>query len=387
MKFKWIILMLLILSTIIISGCWDSIELNEQATVLGTGIDLTEDKEYLYSAQIVIPSALGGSQQGGGGGGGKQFFVVTVTAPTFEEAIRKMQTKVSRRLNWGHRQSVYIGERLAKHGIRDIFDVFTRDPNSRIIGEVSVIKGYQALEALKMSVPLEYTPTIATLKKHEEKYTSVKNILLDFFVVSASETKSPTLPTLTIKEGEEDLLTIGSAIFDKETKVIGFLNEEETNDKLWILKDLTNQEIIVPIPEEKGTINLRLNKLKSKVKPMLVQDHVKFQITLSGNGRVIESSASLDLTKAETLEKVEQAAEDYTEKRVSQLIKKVQSEYGADIFGLGETFFRKNPSQWKKIKNDWETEFQQADVSVKVDLTIQQIGLTGSSQLQQDNDY
>jgi spore germination protein KC len=64
----------------------------------------------------------------------------------------------------------------------------------------------------------------------------------------------------------------------------------------------------------------------------------------------------------------------------SKLIEKVQSEYRSDIVGLGKTVFRKNPSQWKKLKNDWEKEFQEANVSVNEDLTIDLIGTIGAPQ-------
>ena len=98
-------------------------------------------------------------------------------------------------------------------------------------------------------------------------------------------------------------------------------------------------------------------------------------------GPLVEGITSyIDLKKPENVKRMEQDVERTIEKRVSQLIKKVQSEYGTDIFGLDETVIRKNPSQWKKRKNNWKEEFQEADVLVDVDLTVELIGLTGEPQ-------
>jgi spore germination protein KC len=378
MKKKRITFMLFSLSLLVMTGCWDSIELNEQAIVLGIGADLTEDGDYQVSAQVVLPSAMGGTESGGGQG--KKFFVATESGATYHEAFQNLQSKISRKLNRNHKQSVYIGERLAENGIRDIIDVFTRDPDARVMGDISVIKGHQALDALKISDPLESTSALASLRIHEHMEVAAKAKLLNFLVVNASESMSPSLPALGLEQGQNSLQSVGSAILNKNLKLVGFLNENETKDKLWVLGELLHQDITASITQEKGKINLRATNLKSNIQPLINQNKVKFKITLTGEGEVKLNNTNFDLTKPDKVEIVEQELEKYYEERISQLIKKVQKEYKTDIFGFGDTIFRKDPTQWKKIKNEWGKEFSEAEITVKVELTINKIGLTGSSE-------
>ncbi|MGR5961558.1 Ger(x)C family spore germination C-terminal domain-containing protein [Bacillus paranthracis] len=40
--------------------------------------------------------------------------------------------------------------------------------------------------------------------------------------------------------------------------------------------------------------------------------------------------------------------------KLSKLLKKVQKQYGTDIFGFGEAIHRKYPSEWKGLKKELE---------------------------------
>jgi len=75
---------------------------------------------------------------------------------------------------------------------------------------------------------------------------------------------------------------------------------------------------------------------------------------------------------------VEKEVEEQFERSVLHLIKKLQKKYKTDIFGFGDTIYRRYPSQWKQIKNQWKQEFTKVDVSVDVNIAIRLIGLTGA---------
>lgn len=378
MKKKLNVFLLLSLFLLVTSGCWDNVELSEQAIVLGIGRDLTEKGDYQVSFQIAVPSALGSSQSGGGGQG-KPFFVVTGSGPTLTAAHEDLQSKISRKINRRQRLSIYIGERLARHGIKDIMDLITRDSEAEIMSDISVVKGAEALDVLKIAYPLESFSSKATLNIHEQVHREeASRTFLDVLVANDSESMSPTMPVLKIEKEKETFQTAGSAIFDKNLELVGFLNENETKDKMWIEGTLLHQFTDVFIPQGNGKIGVRITNLKSKIKPMVDQNKVKFQVTLVGKGAVKENNTNFDLTKPDKVKIVEHELEKYMEKRVSKLIEKVQKEYGTDIFGFGDTVFRKDPYQWKNVKNEWEKNFQEANVSVKVDLTIRLIGMTGS---------
>jgi spore germination protein KC len=69
----------------------------------------------------------------------------------------------------------------------------------------------------------------------------------------------------------------------------------------------------------------------------------------------------------------------HVEESVLRTITKVQKKYGTDIFGFGDAIHNENPSLWKSLKNNWDMEFSKAEVSVKANLTVRRIGVTGPS--------
>jgi spore germination protein KC len=66
-------------------------------------------------------------------------------------------------------------------------------------------------------------------------------------------------------------------------------------------------------------------------------------------------------------------------KDVSHTISHVQKVYGLDIFGFGEAVHRKYPTDWKTLKRNWNEKFAEADVIVKGNVTVEDVGATGPS--------
>ncbi len=52
------------------------------------------------------------------------------------------------------------------------------------------------------------------------------------------------------------------------------------------------------------------------------------------------------------------------------LIKKVQSEYGADIFGFGVKLHEDKAEEWNKVENNWEEVFKDLKVNIKTNVNI-----------------
>ncbi|GMX60098.1 spore germination protein GerKC [Paenibacillus elgii] len=377
-----IIIALILFAT---TGCWDRVELNDRAIGHGWGLDLTSDNQYLLSAQLTIPSQVKDTSSGGRGKE-KKFFVVAGTGKNINQAVQNMQTKVSRILFRGQRRAIFVGEEMARHGIKDVLDIVTRDPTLRLRSNISVVKGMKAIDMLEMSYPYEPIPSIASSKIYE--FTSgglVDTSLLDFLVAATSEYDHPIIPVFEMKsysqerekKEEKRLQYAGSAIFSKDLKVIGFLNNNQTRARMWVTSQFKRQTLIAFNPKGAGNISVNIVKMKSNIQPVIRKNKVKIYVTLTGKGDVVENNTNLDLTKWNNFQTVEKALEKDTETYIYRTIRNVQKIYGADIFGFGEAIYRKNPNQWERLKNQWDKEFSKADVSVRVKLTIKRIGLTG----------
>lgn len=92
-----------------------------------------------------------------------------------------------------------------------------------------------------------------------------------------------------------------------------------------------------------------------------------------------ENNTGLDLTKTKNIALLQKELNKTVEKNILKTITKVQKEYGTDIFGFSDVIHRKNLDQWKSLKKNWDKVFPEAEISVKANLTVRRIGVTGQS--------
>lgn len=60
-------------TTLLLSGCWSKKELTDLAIVAALGIDKNEEGRYVGTLQIINPSNVAGGMQGGGGSQGPPY--------------------------------------------------------------------------------------------------------------------------------------------------------------------------------------------------------------------------------------------------------------------------------------------------------------------------
>jgi spore germination protein KC len=386
---------IVVLSMFLLTGCWDSMELNDRAIELAWGIDKEKNNLIKISTQVIIPSNIGGGDGNGvsGGSQGKSFFVETGIGKDTLEAVDKMQTKLSRQIFRGQRRIILIGESMGRKGIKDILDTYTRDPSINLLTDIFVVKGGTAQEFLKTSYPLENIPAIGAIKEYNQIGSQKTLAFLNFLLAANSEGSCPTMPSIVFgstpsptggasggKPSESNGFRIGGiGIFNKNLKLIGFLNVEESKETRWVTGKLKNIAITSRVGKEKGYISLDVNKLDSKIDPIIQRQKIKILVTLSGQGAIRENNTDIDLTEFKNIAIVQNDINREVEKNVLKTITKVQTKYGTDVFEFSDAIQRKDLNRWKSIRKNWDKEFPKVEVSVKSNLTIRRIGVTGRS--------
>lgn len=150
-----LVLVPILMSALVLTGCWDRIEVNDIAIVTTTSFDREEDGRFRVGVQVPLPGQMGGSTGGGGGtSGSKPFYVDSEVGSSLREAVQNLQSRMSRRLFFSHRRVLVIGEGLARSGIRDLFDVSTRIPENRLTTRVVIAKG-KGIDLLKAQPQFE----------------------------------------------------------------------------------------------------------------------------------------------------------------------------------------------------------------------------------------
>jgi spore germination protein KC len=377
---KRAISIIMLISLLFATGCWDRTEINDLALEMGWGLDKAEGGQIQSSAQVVIPSKM---KTEGSGGGGKPYFVVFGTGRTTLEAAQDMQAKLSRKVLRSHRRVLLIGEPLAQQGLENILDTYARDPEVRLRTDVFVTQNNTAKDFLEIPYPLETIPAIGALKEHTSMGGFGNIVLLNFLLDASTEGSCPTLPimkaTTSGKEADQPdgFAYAGRALFDKNLKMVGSVSAPEAQLMFWVKSANKYLTIAGYIPEGNGAVSIDMIRPKGKIEPVMKGGKLTFQVLLISKGAIRENNTNFDLRQRQNLKVVESVLESESAKRVKQLITKVQKEYGTDVFGFGEAVHRKYPYKWKQMKKDWDRQFSEADISVTAQITIQRVGLTG----------
>ena len=392
------LLVALVLVMVTFSGCSGKDTkrgLNSLAIVIGLAIDKSEgenqgfetfgeEKEkILMTTQVVRNDSVGqqgSSQQGSGssekGDVGKPYWNVEVVGGNLLETIRAATHITNRSLYLAQNQVVIISSDVAKDGIAKYLDFFFRDHETRYDVSLIIADG-KAGKVLATESHLDTLPAqdLYKLINSQKRDSGTPDCTLFSFMRDyKTPYKSALVPFVRIIEPENEerspfLFVAGSAIF-KEDKMVGLLDEEQTRGILWVTDkvsdgivalDFNGIDISLEILDSKGKFDAKYSdgKITVKSKAEVVFSLGEYQ----GAGRFDE----------ETIEKMKTMAEDKIKKEIKEAFGKVQ-EKGADIFGVGNYFYRFDYKKWQGFKENFEELYKNAEIQVDVDAEIIRTG-------------
>lgn len=364
--------LLLIVAAIVLSGCWDRIEVNDLAVVSLVGIDQAE-QGIRVTVNIVAPKQAG---TGGGGGGAPGqatgFVVYSSEGSTTLEALRRMQLSLPRRLFFGHARALVLGREFAQAGIRPAIDFWSRHPESRLLMRMMVAEN-QAEELLRAAPKLEKLLSEAlreTINLSGRSRTMLRDIIPEL-----RNGGNPVMPTIRVvlgPDGQQDVIVSGSAVFDGD-RLIGYLGAGEMVWLKWIQGNADRAVVSVNAGRHKASFQLL--RAGSFVRPEHVNGRLQIRIWASAEARLMENSADLDVQKAGVLPLLRQTLEDQVRRQITRLVRRSQEEIRRDFLGMGDAVHRWFPAQWERtLKARWVQVYPEIPVVVDVSVPILSTG-------------
>ncbi|MGC5328084.1 Ger(x)C family spore germination protein [Brevibacillus sp. SYSU BS000544] len=372
-------ILFVLLPSLLISGCWDRVELNDLAIITAAAIDAKKDNKIELTIQVFAPRSLSGGGITGGGSTENLTLVRSGEGINMADAMSKLQTKLPRRLFWGHCKVYVFGEEMAKRGIAREMDFLLRHPEPRERSYMYISKG-EASTIMELMPPLErYSGEV--LRELSDLRIGMTVTMKDLQVMLREDSKSAILPFVEIlpqRKNEMKLHTIpflfGSAVFHKD-KMIGRLSQRETRGVLWIRNDIITTTVSVKTEENKGSISLQPVKETTKLVPEINEGKWIMNINIEAEGDLVQNETNLDLLNPQLLRKIEKDVRQDIVRRVEIALNRVQKEMKADVFGFGEAFHRKYPKEWAKVKDNWTETFVKLEVHTHVKAYIKRPGL------------
>lgn len=396
MKQRLAMLVMLLTLLILITGCWNRRELNDLAIAVAMGIDKSGD-EYLVSYQVVDPGEIAAKT---GGAGRSPVTLYQEKSDTVFEAVRKITTQSPRKIYSAHLRMLVIGEELAKDGLGNVLDFLSRDHELRTDFYIVVAKGTKAESVLKILTSLEDIPAnqmFSSLETSEKAWSTTMKITLDELITNlVSESNHPTITGIRIKGSQEygetkknveeidspGRLQYAQIASFKKDKLIGWLNEDESQGFNYTQGQVISTIEDVTCPKG-GKLGVELIRTQEKIKGKVEKGKPNIEVELQAEGNVADVACHIDLTKTKSIYELEKRVEQDIKRKIEAALNKAQKKLKTDIFGFGEAIRRADPKAWKEMKKDWDQEFVDLSVNVKVDVKIRRVGTVGNSFLEE----
>lgn len=375
---KIIFVIIMLLSILFITGCWDRKEINDVAILQLTAVDVGADpKSYQAHIQVAIPSKKNDPQSGSGGKNNKSYLPLTIYGNGLDELTITAERELSRSMITSHRRIFIVGEALARRGIKDILDHISRDPKMRLSTYFIVAKGMKAKELVETEYPLEPYPAEALRELIKLKMRAPTK-LRDFFVASTSPGMQPIAAGFSKSDGKDAKFSLNSLAIFRNFKLVGFVEDEEAMALNSMFGGETTGIIKLKLPDEKKDISVLITELKVQRSLKIKKEKPIFRFKVHASGRIVDNMTSIDLANPSYIDKLNIVLQKKIEQVFEALATKLQTEYEADSIGLGADIHKKNPKYWKKIENKWPKIFKEQEINWEVKANITGAGISGA---------
>lgn len=366
---KLVVLLSVFLVIPLLTACWDYREVNEMSIVVGFSVDKGSTSKFLVTYEIV-------DMQEAGKEGKVKSVLLESEGDTMLEAARNAISKNFPKLYFGHAVAVAISKEIAQEGVIDVLDFITRDAETRLSIHLFVSEEETAGKLLRVKPVAEELLAIEINNILKEQRYLAKAIPVQTyeFVNSIIEEGVSCVMTSAciVSNGEDEVINIcGSAVF-KNDKLLGFIDGEETKVLSFILDRIEGGVIVVKIGSgnNESRFSLEIKKSSTKLKPVIKDNKLSIEIEIDTRVALDEHISEQNYNTKKGQEELCRVAEEQLKGDIEKLIKKMKTEFSSDIFGFGNSIYKKHPKLWKEIRENWEQEFKEIEVTIKPQVKI-----------------
>lgn len=323
MKIK---ILLLIISLIPLTSCFDYKELNNRFIIEGIGIDYI-DNEYVVTYEIVNTSKKED----------KSMSSITINGKDkiLSNAFNNANIKLSKEPTLSHTKVLLISEDLAKKGLEEVLLYIIREPSipHNIYPIITATPSKDIIENNKNTELIS-----EAIKNMIEKNDHNDSIIThESFISFVSDVINP------LKDGylnylniEEDKPIIKSISLFKDDKVITTLNKKESS----ILEVLTNKSkyyLTEVSCAENKIINIGLYQNNST---KIIPEDNSININTTLNATILEDECNLDFRNPDTINNLLPKVEEKINKELESIYNTLLN-YNIDTLGIKDIYYKK----------------------------------------------
>jgi len=378
--------LLILLVSIILTGCWDLKDINRRVMVVALGLDLaerteTENYEYIsmvkLTAQVAIPEKLSGGAGQPLTIGAEAVWNVSAIGRNVSMCYVNLQQRLQDELFLGHTRVLVISEDLAREGLSRYMNFFRNNPEFRRLSYllISENKAEDLLNTFPKTANLQAIYLMNLIEDEIQRQTMPD---LPFIEIAIRDVTSGVDPIAVLISSDKETGNIkysGLAVF-RGDRMVGKLDVEETWSYLQLAEGkLSGLQVVRDVESEIGRLSIVFKDLKRKMRLVLTEKgNFKFECKLSFEGIIFSQEVPAVYTKEIYLDQLENRVSTEVKREIETVFYKVQQKYNADIFGFGELVKTYMPEEWKRIE-DWHEEFKKVELELDVETIIRSSGM------------
>lgn len=377
-------LFLFSLCVVLLTGCWDKVEIDDRNYVITMGIDKYEKNpdavEEEGENRFTISVGMAELEKTGGGVADKEEKddkkgVKLVSGNTLASAMKLSDLYSSRQTYYGQMKAVIFGEEILKDRklFMEALDTLERDQeiNMKIIILAAKGKASDCVSAVSGDNQSTGLFLWEFYKNNSKEVAVTKKLDFETLLVSLRSNGDAVMPLVGTKEKKIDL---GGSALLKDYTLIGYLDEHQERGVLFMEGDgegaVLNQKYEdVPVP-------LRIVKNTSKVTFEGLNENIicNVDIYVTGNveGYTVENGT---IFKNDKIKEIEAVFESAIQKEAEESIWMLQKVYKVDAMDFSGELRKKGYSIYKKHSGGNEAIFRNMKVKINANVDISGIGM------------
>lgn len=378
--------LLILLVSIILTGCWDLKDINRRVMVVALGLDLaerteTENYEYIsmvkLTAQVAIPEKLSGGAGQPLTTGAEAVWNVSAIGRNVSMCYVNLQQRLQNELFLGHTRVLVISEDLAREGLSRYMNFFRNNPEFRRLSYllISENKAEDLLNTFPKTANLQAIYLMNLIEDEIQRQTMPDLPFIEIAIRGVTSGVDPIAVLISSDKETGIIKYSGLAVF-RGDRMVGKLDVEETWSYLQLAEGkLSGLEVVRDVESEIGRLSIVFKDLKRKMRLVLTEKgNFKFECKLSFEGIIFSQEVPAVYTKEIYLDQLENRVSTEVKREIETVFYKVQQKYNADIFGFGELVKAYMPEEWKRIE-DWHEEFKKVELELDVETIIRRSGM------------
>lgn len=357
----------------ITTGCWDRVEIEHNAFILGIAIDLKENDKLLITFQLALLESF----KGEGTGEGEATEEITVVSNSISEASNSLLKRGNSIPNFTHCKLIVFGEEYAKKGIKNSLDFLFRESDMRRLTSVCVAQG-EAKKVLASeskatrSSAIDIDRIITEHSKNNIEISGFQNI--GYMHRNFIRNSPLTLAKVRVDKDAIDLAGVG--VF-KDYKLIGWYTGPEVAGMRFILGVIEMGMYNAELPWDKGgMISMNAYNIHTSTIPNIKGDVISIKTTATIEGDILEiENPTPILNSDKVIKDWERALEHDIGSMINSVFKKGRDVNGVDSFEIDEKIQSYYPEFWEKHKEEWEELFKTVELDVDLDVKIRRVGI------------